>query len=263
LEYEDRARTLKKDLSEFFVAVDPNWSDLPGDRVKELLALRERFEPRLKQAVAESEAALTSAHETLRGPQAELARRLRDWLEHVRQDETTNTIEKDWPRILRAWRQAIHATSREAAQLLDVSPSAIVRYERGTRSPSRPYVEAMIHRISSSDGVMPVSDERRAATEYVRTFGLGRSYATEFLERLDRERIEIECQGDTERVLFAEIQRDLEGLTPQELRVVAALINRREALQALLTWAADYDKDPLRPVLQAFADAGLPSHMVD
>lgn len=151
----------------------------------------------------------------------------------------------EWPTILREWRTAVDWTTREAAEALEVSPSAIVRYEQGKRSPSLPYVAAMIDRIEVVRPVMEDTDLRQAARVLAQMDG--DSTATGILEQLERGRAEL--QGD--------IEEALQTMGERQLRAVAALVGSPAAMEALLLWADRFGDDPLRPVFDAFVDSGV------
>lgn len=206
----------------------------PRDVLEQLDASRGQF-ANMVAAVSE---ATNPAEQALRDPSADFVAALRSWLEWSR---TAGGNLADWPEILKAWRSALGMTTREAAAALDVSPSAVVRYEGATRSPSAPYVAAMIERIEAWDSTSEETLLRTAARRLARMFGSDGDGATEILENTAR-------PWDT--LVFA-VEEALPALTQTQLQVVAALVAAPAALDAI---DALVRNNPLQAVLDAVAD---------
>jgi transcriptional regulator with XRE-family HTH domain len=245
-EYEERledAQEIKDALGKYLWSGEAS-PNLPVRRISDLSILRERFVDRLQAAErrhAENEKALVEPH-------AKLVTVLEKWLESAKTPEGRQRIEQDWPRILKAWRDAVSLTTREAAEVLGVSASAVVRYSRGERTPPFATVGGMVAAIAGHRGAPPSSPQRQAIQEVVRVMGPEwrvegqHPTATALMEGLEGPKVEFETA----------IKRQLEQLTTEQLQFVAALTERPDALDALVTFI---NGDPLAPVRNALRTA--------
>lgn len=219
----------------------------PGDLEPEVLSefedLRQKYLPRVEAA----EAACRQVERTLEEPHADLVRELRTWYARARVEDEASLDE--WATILRAWRAASDRTTREAAADLEVSPSAIVRYEKGTRTASHQNIAAMIDRIEAIAPIAPDTRLRELTRQLARNFYEDKD-ATELLETQDSQPRQ---QAEHEE-LQEEIGEKIAHLGLEQLRVVASIVRDSGAIDALLEWAGR--SDPLQPVLDALRPAG-------
>lgn len=180
-----------------------------------------------------------SLAEATRGPAADFSQALRRWLREARAEKDFD----EFPRILREWRQALSMVTREAATALDVSSSAIVRYESGKRTPSAPQVRALVERIVDWD---PVKDTP-AGVALRRLARMFDEDPDDLIERTDRDTRE----NLTRQVAIQDaIQLALEDLTAAQLGTVASLVNEPAALDRLGELARNH---PFQLVADALA----------
>jgi len=203
---------------------------LPNDVREVLDETRTALAEDLKSAVRLTE----PTKQALEAPTAELGAAVRRWFSTARDQGDL----RGWPRVLEAWRKALSMTTREAASALGVSPSAIVRYEAGKRSPSVPQIGAMVDCIFAWNPTVEDTRIRATARALARMSGDDPDLSTDILEFAFREQASL--QG--------EVEDALDGLTVVQLRVLAALV----ATPATLDRLADLVKnDPLRPIKDA------------
>lgn len=206
--------------------------------------------PEARRRLVELDEAVRAAGVRLERPQAELAARLQKWLEAVRSEAMPADAIDSWPGILRSWRQALDLTTREAAKQLDVSPAAVVRYEKdpgqpGGRTPKLPNVAAMVERMASVLPLVPDSEERSGAEALADMWP--ELSMTELLDRFERPQAE----------LIDSIEGALPGLTFRQLQLLASLATDHQAIDALLGWVDRYGEEPLRPVFDAAVAVGV------
>lgn len=207
--------------------------------------------PQTRQQLAELDAVVQTAAATLEPPHAELAARLRAWLDAVRADATPAHAVEQWPTILHHWRKALDLTTREAAAQLDISPAAIVRYEKdpgdpGGRTPKLPNIAAMVERMASVPPLIPHS-KLRASVEAVTRLGGHEVTPTELIDQFEGQQAE----------LIATVEDALPQLTLRQLQLLCALVTDQHAIEALLGWVDQYGQDPLRPLFDAAVERGV------
>lgn len=157
---------------------------------------------------------------------------LRQWVA-----EESNNVTEDFGRVLRAWRTALLLAGNIAADILGVSPPTVTRYERGSRSPSRPYVEAMVERIVRHG---PNPDPRAADM-----INLARMLGTTGPEILDF----VERQALQEHNVRERIDQVLDRRSLAELELLLRLAASPDALAVLHGLGARDELAPLRAAL--------------
>ena len=216
----------------------------PGDLQPEVLREFEHLRPEYLPRIEAAETACLQIERALAEPHADLVREIRAWYASARAGQGASLDE--WPNVLKAWRSASNRTTREAAADLEVSPSAIVRYEKGTRAASRQIIAAMIDRIEATAPVASDSRIRELTRQLARLGGYSED-DTELLERQDtgsRQQAELEELQD-------EISDKIAHLGLEQLEMVASIIRDPRAIDALLDWASR--PNPLQPVLDALS----------
>lgn len=176
------------------------------------------------------------AREYLVSPNAEFCAAVRSWFAAARAEGDV----AGWPQVLGAWRTALSMTTREAASVLEVSPSAVVRYEAGKRSPSVPQIGAMVECIVVWDPTSEDAKLRKAVRAFARMFGEEADVSTDILQNVTIEH----------ETLVGEVEDVIERLTVGQLRVLAALVASPAALDRLACLVKD---DPLGPITHALA----------
>lgn len=223
-------------LGEYF---DTGTADLPGSQLAELEGTCEPFLAQLQEpteALAVLEGAALPQNESF-------VQCLRRWFADARTDpEALRT----WQDILKTWRRAVGRTTRDAANLLDVSSSAIVRYEQGNRVPSAPQLAAMIDCIAGGPVLPEQTELRVAARRVARIFGGGDEEAVDIIENEER-RTEEQCLA---------IEDALPMLTPAQRGVVARLVRSPYSLDALHAWATQSQLAPVAAALHPDALEG-------
>lgn len=227
-------------------------ADPASDRVvspPELLrALRARFRDAASGLLQERDrlavfaGAVTGPHDTFVGE-------LQVWLDEVR-TQTSPSL-GDWKEILQSWRRAYGLSAREAAQFLEVSAPAVVRYEQGTRTPSIPFLSGMAARMGDNRAFME-EDDVRAALRRVQSM-LPEGGVDRMIDNMDLAALE---QDEGLVILRSELSDRCESLDEVGLRALLALSQNGTALSALTAWAQVPASDPLSPVRQALR-AGL------
>lgn len=176
-------------------------------------------------------------------PHAAFVSAVKQWLGEARAEGDIS----DWATILDTWRSALSLTTREAAVALEVSPSAIVRYSGGSRTPSVPQVVAMVEAMSSWDPATEDTKMRVHARGMAMMFERDPDEATNILEDIGSERTRLE----------GTVEDGLDALSIRQLGVIAALV----ASPSLLDWLAALASDDLFSEIQTAAAAvrGVPA----
>lgn len=159
---------------------------------------------------------------------------LRGWVR-----EPTRTAPEDWGRVQFAWRAALGLPGNMAAQILGVSPPAVTRYEKGSRSPSLAYIESMVERIVSH-GAEP-SQQASAVFRIADTFG---ESTAEFLESS-------EANAAHEHEVRESVTSLLDSLPIDDVKLLAAVATSRNAMSALRSLSVEDQLAPLRQALSA------------
>jgi transcriptional regulator with XRE-family HTH domain len=217
----------------FLLTGDPGEEPLDASLLTALEAGRAAIASDLQAALALEEAAAAAVV----GPYDAFVSAVRHWLNEARAEGDIG----DWARILDTWRTALSLTTREAAAALEVSPSAIVRYSGGSRTPSVPQVVAMVEAMIRWNPAAEDTKIRAAARSITRMFGTDPDRATEILESAGRSRTDLE----------ASIQDNLEALSTTQLSVVAALVSSPTLLNGLATLACDEVFNEIRMTVNA------------
>lgn len=220
---------VRTSLDEYF---DTGTADLPRSQLARLKGTREPFLAQLQEpteALAVLEGAVVPPHESF-------VQCLRRWFVHARTDPEAL---KTWQDILKTWRRAVGRTTRDAANLLDVSSSAIVRYEQGNRTPSAPQVAAMIDCIAAGPVLPEQTELRIAAGRIARVFEGGDEEAVDMIENVERSTAE-QCRA---------IEDALPILTSPQRGVVARLVHSPKSLDALDAWATQNQLAPVAVAL--------------
>lgn len=172
-------------------------------------------------------------------PHQTMVQELRGWLATAKAaDADSATVAGEWAAVLKAWRKAADLTTREAAERLGVSPSAITRYEGGTRAASLPYIASMIEQIDAVGN----AERNEKLRKVVRTFAsmVGHDDPTQVLE---------ETEAEAERSNLRNLIHDRLGeLSAEQLAAVARLV-QPAALQALDTLVSALAPDAVEEVL--------------
>src|SRR5262249_12355273 len=145
--------------------------------------------------------------------------------------------------------KALSMTTREAASALEVSPSAVVRYESAQRSPSAAQVGAMVDCMVAWD---PTSDESRTRRHAHALALLFRDpdYANVML--VNFELTESHLRKDLEDGLERTLDNAADGLTNTQVRVLTALVAHPATLDRLVELVKN---DPLQPFKEALGGA--------
>jgi transcriptional regulator with XRE-family HTH domain len=181
------------------------------------------------------------------GPVEDFADALRTWLSEAKAEAT---IAAEWPEVLAKWRSALNLTVREAAAALQVSASAITRYESGARSPSLPQLTALVEAMGTWDPVEEESELRRSGRRLADQVGWDPESFAQRIDEADAERHQL--QG-----LLEDIARD-QFFSAERLRTLVALAQNPEALDHVRSLAG-FDltpslQQPTSPVPERPAD---------
>lgn len=179
-------------------------------------------------------AALQPTRNSLVGLHRTFVLRLREWFTEARSGSDTLS---GWPEILREWRRAVDLTTRNAAEVLEVSPSTVVRYEQGERSPASPYVAALIDQIDER-GPIYHDDELVTAT---------RAPAARTTSAMEDLLDPIEQSRRQDEELRVQIEDALPHIGQLHLLVLAELTQRPDLLDSLIE---SLRSDPLGPLRQ-------------
>lgn len=237
---EDEAE-VRDALTSFLITGDEG--DLP-EREELDLDLLHDARPAHLNMVRERLSKMRASERELRGHQRKMWAYLTRW-----RMEAGEEAGEEFPDVLNEWTVAVGKTSRQAAESLGVSASAIVRYLNDQRTPSRPHLAAMVERMSALDAVViPDSPLRQLAHPSGAEAGVAA-----LLEDMESDESELREQ----------IEVAADRLGGRHLRALAALAQDIDALDALLDWADRYGDEPLRPVLDAFVDNGVRPHLDD
>lgn len=235
------------ELRGFLFSGDPDRLDLLAYALDTLAGARRPFMEQLsvdRRRLGPAMRAVELAHQRL-------APELRQWVEDLRAADGNGPAIAEWPLILKAWRDSTGLTAREAAELLEVSPSTVWRYEEAERTPSLQSIASMVANINASPGFKPHETDRREAADYLASEGLAGT-ATELLEQAETT---VDAREQKESIR-EEIKSALDHLDDRELDAVAALVINRAALPALVDWADAHARHPLQPVIDALTGSG-------
>lgn len=167
------------------------------------------------------------AEQDVVAPGRDFAEGLRIWLTSAKQDPC---IAAQWRDVLARWRSALNLTVREAASALQVSPSAITRYESGARSPSLPQLTALVEAMSSWDPTATESALGRSGRRLAEVLGWDPDSIADRVDEADSERHYL--QG-----LLEDITHD-QHLSTERLRTLVALAQNPQALDHVRALAA-------------------------
>lgn len=156
---------------------------------------------------------------------------LREWA----RGENSNT--SDWGRIQRAWRNALGLPGKVAADVLGVSPPAVTRYEKGTRSPSLHSVESMVERIVGHGA--EASDATRAV------YGLADAFNTTVASALEG----LDAASGHELADRDDLATRIDALQIEDVRLLLKIIQSPAALAALRRIQPDDELKPVRDAL--------------
>lgn len=151
--------------------------------------------------------------------------------------EPPKTATEDWGRVLQGWRRALGLTGNRAAEVLGVSPPAVTRYEKGTRSPSIAYVESMAERIIGHGAEPP-----EEAAALFRLESMWDTSATEIMEPF-------ESRHASEHDVREEFGSVVDSLSIDHVRLLLAIVKDRDALAALHAIPTRDELAPLRTAL--------------
>jgi transcriptional regulator with XRE-family HTH domain len=237
-------------IADYFDRGDESDYDLPAD-VRNMLA-DSLLEYRRAGDVIEAGVQRVK-RSTLQEPHKRFNDELEAWYKQACVGEGASLAE--WPQILKAWRTATGRTTREAADALDISASAIVRYETGKRTAAPPYIDAMIRRMAGASAAPPDTSERRRFRSFARDIDddekLDPSIAsiaaldpTAHVEAMQRRGVKLEAFIDEHARLLSVAQK----------RVLALLISRPAAIDAIEQLIVEPPTNPIEPVLDALGD---------
>jgi transcriptional regulator with XRE-family HTH domain len=183
-------------------------------------------------------------------PARDFADGLRIWMAGAKNDPS---IAAQWNDVLARWRTALNLTVREAASALQVSPSAITRYESGARTPSLPQLTALVEAMGSWDPIATESALGRSGRRLAEVVGWDPDSIADRIDEADSERHHL--QG-----LLEDIARD-QHFSAERLRTLVALAQNPEALDHVRALAA-LDLVPT-PATPSPKDDGEPTEVGD
>ena len=142
-----------------------------------------------RDEVDRASAVVAPAAKMLAAPKAAHTAALHRWVMSRRE---CGSVE-GWSTVLTAWRESLGMTTRTAASVLGVSPSAVTRYESGARSPSMPQ---LISLVESMNGWDPLVEDtfQRSTRMFAQLLGGTSDDAVATLERADAERLRLEAE---------------------------------------------------------------------
>lgn len=156
---------------------------------------------------------------------------LREWA------HSENSDTSDWGRIQQAWRNALGLPGKVAADVLGVSPPAVTRYEKGSRSPSLAYVESMVERIVAHGA------EASDATKAV--YGLADAFNTTVASALEG----LDAASDNELSDRDHLATRIDALPIEDVGLLLKIVRSSAALAALRRIAPDDELEPVREAL--------------
>lgn len=151
--------------------------------------------------------------------------------------EPSGSTAEDWGRVQVAWRSALGLPGNKAAEILGISAPAVTRYEKGSRSPSLPYIESMVERI--------VAHGADLSPDMAVVFHVAEMYKVSAGELLGSMETNVELDVSV-RDRFIEL---IDTLAIADVKLLTAIASSREAMSALHSLSADDDLAPLRRVL--------------
>ena len=227
-------------LDEELIEMAADWLLVPDDSDSLPLEIRHLLEETRQASLADFDRLLADARLAQQGtigPVRDFAVALRAWLTVAKTDPNTAA---EWADMLAKWRSALNLTVREAASALQVSPSAITRYESGARSPSLPQLTALVEAMSTWDPVDEQSELRRSGRRLADLVGWDPESLAERIDEADSERHQL--QG-----LLEDIARN-QFFSAERLRTLVALAQNPVALDHVRS-LANLDLSPdLKPM---------------
>ena len=173
-------------------------------------------------------------------PHKVMVQELTAWLEAARVGAASGTVAQEWAAILKAWRKAADLTTREAAEHLNVSPSAVTRYEGGTRAASLPYIASMVQRIDAV-GLVEREEKRRKIFRALAEM-VGRSDPTDVLEEVQANVDLSRARSQQAKAHLAQarsqLQAQIDRMSLKDITTVARLV-QPPVLKALRTLIAE------------------------
>lgn len=176
---------------------------------------------------------LDEAERLLVAPHREAVYEFQQWLDEVRRGGEA-TAEDGWPHLIAAWREAVDVTKLEAARVLGVSQSTIVRYENRTRCPSIPLMTELLGRIAEMPN--PLTGEALRIWESLRSIA-------DMFEQTPDSVVATMGSAEVEEQLRTEIEDDLDRIDLEGLRLLRAVASDAALRRKLIEWAENFRLD--------------------
>lgn len=194
--------------------------DVPDDLIEEVQAAL----PEVLAELREPAERLAAAEAGLDEPKAAVAQHMRNWLDRARGDDREVA---EWQTVLSSWRRATGRTTRDAADVLGVSSSAVVRWEQGKRRPSIPQIAGIVEALAKGPALPEETEDRIAARRVAKMLGSDDDTGAAIIESFERPIEEMR----------ADLEEAIGTLSPEHLQVLARLVGEPQALSVLAAWA--------------------------